>query len=59
MGRRGRAKGSAVCGDLWVHPLVLGSGDRPFDGAPTAGLELVDTTTLSDGIVILRYRLAT
>jgi dihydrofolate reductase len=43
---------------LWVHPLVLGADDRPFAGAPTAAFDLVDSTTLTNGIVILRYRLA-
>jgi dihydrofolate reductase len=43
---------------LWVHPLVLGSDERPFAGVPTAGFELVDTTTLSNGIAILRLRRA-
>lgn len=42
---------------LWVHPLVLGSGDRPFAESPTARFDLVDTTILSNGIVILRHRL--
>ncbi len=45
---------------LWVHPLVLGSGqagDLLFGDldAPVA-LELTGTTMLSDGIVILGYR---
>jgi dihydrofolate reductase len=43
---------------LWVHPLVLGSDDRPFAGSPTAGFELVDTTNLTNGIVIFRLRRA-
>jgi riboflavin biosynthesis pyrimidine reductase len=44
---------------LWVHPLILGRGapgDLLFGAAPAVGLELADTTTLSDGIVILDYR---
>jgi dihydrofolate reductase len=41
---------------IWVHPLVLGSGRRLFpDGAKKAELELVDTTTLPNGIVVLDY----
>jgi dihydrofolate reductase len=44
---------------LWVHPLILGAehGDLPFAGAQASALELVDVTTLSDGKVILRYRI--
>ena len=44
---------------LWVHPLIVGSGrpsDLLFGDAPAVGFELIDTTTLSDGIVILSYR---
>jgi dihydrofolate reductase len=42
---------------LWVHPVVVGSGQRLFpDGSAAANLKLVDTTTLSTGVVILAYR---
>jgi dihydrofolate reductase len=42
---------------IWVHPLVLGSGGRLFrEGIAKTELELVDTTTLSKGVVILAYR---
>ena len=44
---------------LWVHPLILGSGslsDLLFGETPAVGLDLVDTTPLSDGTVILSYR---
>ncbi|HEY5982319.1 MAG TPA: dihydrofolate reductase family protein [Anaerolineales bacterium] len=39
---------------LWIHPLVLGSGKRLFDGGviPT-NLKLVDTKTTGSGIVML------
>jgi dihydrofolate reductase len=41
---------------IWVHPLVLGSGRRLFpDGAKKANLELVDTTTLPNGVLVLDY----
>jgi dihydrofolate reductase len=43
---------------LWVHPLIVGAGrpsDLLFGAAPAVGFELTGTTTLSDGIVILRY----
>jgi dihydrofolate reductase len=44
---------------IWVHPLVLGSGARLFrEGIAETTLELVDTTTLSKGVVILAYRRA-
>ncbi|MBI2845793.1 MAG: dihydrofolate reductase family protein [Chloroflexi bacterium] len=43
--------------DLWVHPIVLGSGKRLFvDGIGSLNLRLVDTKTTSSGIVILTYR---
>ena len=44
---------------LWVHPLILGSGslsDLLFGETPAVGFNLVDTTPLSDGTVILSYR---
>jgi dihydrofolate reductase len=44
---------------LWVHPLIVGAGrpsDLLFGAAPAVGFHLTDTTTLSDGIVILDYQ---
>jgi dihydrofolate reductase len=42
---------------LWVHPVILGSGRRLFnDGIDKTELRLVDTTTLSTGVVILAYQ---
>jgi dihydrofolate reductase len=44
---------------LWVHPLIVGAGrpsDLLFGAAHAVGFELTDTTTLSDGIVILSYK---
>jgi dihydrofolate reductase len=42
---------------IWVHPLLLGSGRRLFpDGAEKTELELVDTTTLPNGVVVLDYQ---
>jgi dihydrofolate reductase len=44
---------------LWVHPLIVGAGrpgDLLFGTAPVVGFDLTDTTTLSDGIVILSYQ---
>ena len=44
---------------LWTFPVLLGSGKRLFDaGTIPAGLELVDSTTSSTGVVIGRYRRA-
>jgi dihydrofolate reductase len=42
---------------VWVHPVVLGSGKRLFaDGMDRVHLELVDSTTLGTGVVIMTYR---
>jgi dihydrofolate reductase len=44
---------------LWSFPVLLGSGKRLFNtGTIPAGLELVDSTTSSTGVVINRYRRA-
>jgi dihydrofolate reductase len=44
---------------LWTFPVLLGGGKRLFDaGAIPAGLELIDSTTSSTGVVINRYRRA-
>ncbi len=43
---------------LWVHPLIVGKGspsDLLFGAAPAVGFDLVEATTLSNGIVILNY----
>lgn len=43
---------------LWLHPIVLGTGKRLFkDGAATT-LRLVDSKTTSSGLVILTYERA-
>jgi dihydrofolate reductase len=47
---------------LWVHPLIVGAGgpdDLLFGAAPAVGFDLVDATTLSNGIVILSYETRT
>src|SRR5204863_7584204 len=42
---------------LWVHPVVLGRGSRFFeDGVERMDLELVDSTAIPSGVVILTYR---
>jgi dihydrofolate reductase len=43
---------------IWVHPLILGSGKRLFEGIDRTDLKLADTTTLSKGVVVLDYQLA-
>lgn len=39
---------------LWLHPVVLGSGKRLFDDR--VDLRLVDSTTTGGGLVILTYQ---
>ena len=42
---------------LQIHPLVLGTGIRLFDGDGTlARFELADSTTTSTGVVVATYR---
>jgi dihydrofolate reductase len=42
---------------LWLFPLVLGAGKRLFaDGTIPAGLELVDSTVSTTGVIIGTYR---
>ena len=43
---------------LWLHPVVLGSGKRLFSGGDggRVDLRLVDSTTTGSGLVILTYR---
>ena len=46
---------------LWVHPLILGTGrpsDLLFGAAPVTHFELTDATPLSNGNVVLSYRIA-
>jgi dihydrofolate reductase len=44
---------------LWLHPIVLGSGKRLFrEDGPTTPLALVDAKTTAGGLVILTYELA-
>jgi dihydrofolate reductase len=43
--------------ELWVHPLVLGSGKDLFGGGvPKTPLRLVSTKTTGSGIVVLTYQ---
>jgi dihydrofolate reductase len=41
---------------LQIHPLVLGSGRRLFDGGGFAALRLVDAVTTTTGVVIATYQ---
>jgi dihydrofolate reductase len=41
---------------LWVHPVVFGDGQRPFDGLGPVWLRLTSTTTFKSGIALLCYR---
>src|SRR4029453_13579084 len=42
---------------IWVHPVILGEGERLFpDGVSKTELELIDATTLANGIVVLDLR---
>jgi dihydrofolate reductase len=40
---------------LSIHPLVLGTGRRLFDGAPPAPLRLADSVTTTTGVIIATY----
>ena len=39
---------------FWIFPVLMGSGDRLFEGVQ-ASLDLVDTTRFGSGIVVHRY----
>jgi hypothetical protein len=44
---------------LWVHPFFVGHGgssDLLYRDAPLAMFDLVSTTPLASGIVVLSYR---
>ena len=44
---------------IWVHPLILGEGRRPFPvGVRETELGLVDATTLKNGMVVFDLRRA-
>ena len=46
---------------LWFHPLLVGKGgpgDLLYRDGPTTMFNLVDTTALANGIVILSYEVA-
>jgi len=37
---------------LWTFPVIVGSGERLFDGFDTTHLELVDVDRFKSGIVV-------
>jgi hypothetical protein len=41
-----------------VHPIVVGTGKRIFNGGATATLDLLDTVTTGTGVVVSTYTLA-
>jgi dihydrofolate reductase len=41
---------------LSIHPLVLGTGRRLFDGVPPAPLRLTDSVTTTTGVIIATYQ---
>jgi dihydrofolate reductase len=42
---------------LMIHPLILGTGRRPFpDGGPPTRLRLADSVTTTTGVVIATYQ---
>jgi dihydrofolate reductase len=41
--------------DLLVHPIVVGAGDRLFDGVPKTPLKLLRSETFSTGVLRLVY----
>ena len=43
---------------LMVHPVVVGSGKRLFNGGATATLSLAETATTSTGVLVSTYTLA-
>jgi dihydrofolate reductase len=44
---------------VFVHPVVLGGGKRPFaEGTARLGLELAETRTFDGRVVLLRFRRA-
>jgi dihydrofolate reductase len=40
---------------FWLFPVIVGHGERLLDGLDTTHLKLVDSTTFSTGIVVLKY----
>lgn len=41
---------------LWFYPVLLGSGQRLFDGTTTAALRLIEAQTTGSGAIAATYR---
>lgn len=41
---------------IWIFPVVVGAGDRLFEGITPTHLELVETTSFKSGIVVHKLR---
>jgi dihydrofolate reductase len=41
---------------LMIHPILVGSGKRLFEGEEQTKLELMDSRTFSTGVLYLTYR---
>lgn len=41
---------------FWVHPVVWGSGERPFHGDARARLQLAESQTFDSGVTFVSYR---
>lgn len=54
--RRSPAKGLVDEYQLMIHPIVLGTGKRLFDGLDLGNLELIDAKPTAAGVLPLRYR---
>jgi dihydrofolate reductase len=45
--------------EIWVHPILLGTGRRLFEeGADATTLALRGTTTTAKGVTVLTYEVA-
>lgn len=41
---------------FWIHPLIVGTGGLIFRAGEKATLKLTETTTLTNGVVVLTYQ---
>jgi dihydrofolate reductase len=41
---------------FWIHPVVWGPGERPFESEEQARLSLVGSETFDSGVTLLRYQ---
>jgi dihydrofolate reductase len=40
---------------FWVHPVVWGAGEHPFESGARARLQLLETASFDSGVTLLRY----